>query len=233
MEIEHFSGSNIISLEPMRTKVKFPAISMIESYWEGLRNSRSMPTRAEVDPRGISDALEFAFILEEIAPGHARIRLAGGHLNDLIGMEVRGMPLTSLFLPEARMKIQTILGNVLATPESVHLDLESDTGFTRPNLEAQMYLAPMRDESGAPTRILGALQSVGRIGRAPRRFNVASVKANTVRPGKNRPRTATKSQQVTPGFAEHTKGFKPAKVAPKPENTEKPSYLQLVCNNDA
>ena len=60
-----------------------------------------MPRRAEIDPRGIENALEYAFILERIAPGMARIRLAGIHLSDLMGMEVRGMPLTS-FIDAAR-----------------------------------------------------------------------------------------------------------------------------------
>ncbi len=222
MNTQYFSGSNIVSLGPIHTKMKFPAISMVESYWEGLRNGRSMPARAEIDPRGISGALEYAFILEEIAPGHARIRLAGGHLNDLMGMEVRGMPLTSLFLPEARLKIQDVLKNMLISPASVRLDLASDTGFTRPNLEAQMYLAPMKDEKGAPTRILGALQSVGRIGHAPRRFAVASANINTV-----------ETQERATGFAEHAPEFKHAVVAPKPNGTDKKSHLRLVCNNDA
>ena len=37
-----------------------------------------------------------------MAPSVARFRLAGAHLSELMGMEVRGMPMTALFLPDAR-----------------------------------------------------------------------------------------------------------------------------------
>lgn len=232
MKIEYFNGSNIISLEPARSIEKFPAISMVEAYWEGLRDVRTMPTRAEVDPRGISDALEFAFILEKIAPGHARIRLAGNHVNELMGMEVRGMPLTSLFFPEARNDIKKIIEDVFDSPASACLTLKSDSGFTRPGLEAQMYLAPMKDQIGMPTRILGALQSTGKIGRAPRRFNIASAKM-TALTGANNVADAPVTHKRNPGYSEHVQGFKSEAIKPKANDTAAISHLRLVCNNDA
>lgn len=235
MKIEYMNGSNVISIQPMRSKAKFPAIAMVEAYWEGLRNGRPMPARAEVDPRGISDALEYAFILEKIAPGHARIRLAGNHLNELMGMEVRGMPMTSLFLPAARIEVQKALELAFSKPASVRLNLGGDTGFTRPNLEAQMFLAPMKDEKGLPTRILGALQSNGKIGRAPRRFEVRNMDVNTLfgevrevhgasdpfapaRPSEpttpTEPTASKKPRRHIPGLAEHATGFTPRKGDP-------------------
>ncbi len=182
MKIEYLRGSNVISILPIRTKARFPAISLVEAYWEGLRNGRPMPSRSEIDPRGMTDALEYAFILEKIAPGLARIRLAGSHINDLMGMEVRGMPITALFLPEARVEIKKALEAAFTQPASIRLDLAGDTGMIRPRLEAKMYMAPLKDEHGAPTRILGALQSVGRIGRPPRRFNSRKVDINAFFP---------------------------------------------------
>ena len=64
----------------------------LRSYWDSLRKGRAVPDRADVEPKGIRRALDYAFILERIAPGAARFRLAGRHLVDLMGMEVRGMP---------------------------------------------------------------------------------------------------------------------------------------------
>mgnify|MGYP002713073288 CR=1 FL=1 len=69
MDMEYFRGGKIVSLHPGRGDGGFGAIGRVEAYWEGLRDGRLMPTRAEVDPRGITDALEQAFILEKIAPG--------------------------------------------------------------------------------------------------------------------------------------------------------------------
>ncbi|MBV7409928.1 PAS domain-containing protein [Maritimibacter sp. DP1N21-5] len=195
MKIEITDASNVIPLAERRTEAQFPSIRRIESYWEGLRDGRMMPARAEIDPRGIADVLEFAFVLEKVAPGIARIRLAGMHLNDLMGMEVRGMPITAMFLPEARRGLQHVLESVLESPAAAALRLESDSGFTRPRLDAQMILLPIKDEQGRPTRILGALQAKGTIGRGPRRFRVLSQTVTPVsgceerddRPGDPRP----------------------------------------------
>ncbi len=172
--------SNIISLAPRRDSTHFPALAQVEAYWEALRNTRLMPARQEVDPRGLTEALSHAFILERIAPGLARIRVAGQHLSALLGMEVRGMPISAMFLPEARALLADSLEGCFTAPATTRLMLAADTGFTRPALEAQMYLAPLRDNEGRPTRILGALQSSGRIGRAPRRFAIRSVKVNAL-----------------------------------------------------
>lgn len=174
MKIEYMKGTNVISIAPARTEAHFPSISRVDAYWEALRNGRLMPARGDVDPRGIADVLEFAFVLEKIAPGVARMRLAGMHLNDLMAMEVRGMPITAMFLPEARRALQTVLESVLESPAKAQLTLESDSGLTRPKLEAQMVLLPLKDEHGRPTRVLGALQAKGEIGRGPRRFRITS-----------------------------------------------------------
>ncbi|SMH55669.1 PAS domain-containing protein [Maritimibacter sp. HL-12] len=175
MTMDYVKGDKVISLTPLRRQARFPAIGTVESYWEGLRNGRLMPTRADVDPRGIAAVLEFAFMLEKIAPGLGRIRLAGLHLGEIMGMEVRGMPVTALFLPDARREMTRVLEAVLDEPAVVRLALRSEDGFRLEPLEAQMILLPLRDETGRPTRILGALQSRGKIGRGPRRFSISDI----------------------------------------------------------
>ncbi len=229
MKIKYLHGSNVVSIQPSRNRAKFPAIAQIEAYWEGLRNGRPMPARSEVDPRGLTEVLEYAFILEKVAPGLARIRLAGSHINDLMGMEVRGMPVSSLFLPEARAELQKALETAFTGPASVRFNLAGDTGFTRPSLEAQMYFAPLKDETGAPTRILGALQSSGRIGRAPRRFNIRNMEVNALlqEVGEAAPNRNTR----IPGFAEHATGFKAAAVSAKAPAAKNP-HLQLVTSTE-
>ena len=62
-----------------------------------------MPLRSEIDPRGLKGALEYCFVLERIAPGLARLRVAGSHLGDLMGMEVRGMPITAFYDENGRL----------------------------------------------------------------------------------------------------------------------------------
>ena len=210
MKIEYMQGSNVVSISPVRARINFPSIGRVEAYWEGLRNGRMMPARVEIDPRGIADVLEYAFVLEKIAPGLARIRLAGMHLNDLMAMEVRGMPLTAMFLPEARREMQKVLENVLESPAVVRLTLASDMGFGRKPLEAQMILMPLRDEQGVATRIFGALQARGEIGRGPRRFTIRDMEtkplmSETARPERRpAPRPAASLDEADQPFAPRT-----------------------------
>jgi hypothetical protein len=180
MTRDQVMNGNVVSMGQVRARALFPTLGRVEAYWEGLRDGRMMPARAEVDPRGIADVLEHAFVLEKVAPGIARIRLAGMTLNDLMAMEVRGMPITAMFLPEARRELQTVTEQVLETPAVVRLTLGSDTGFTRPPLDGQMMLLPLRDAHGNATRILGVLETRGRIGRGPRRFMIRDIETKAI-----------------------------------------------------
>jgi hypothetical protein len=178
MSIERIAdalGGNVVSLFTRKPPATFAAIREVESYWEALRGTRVMPMRSEIDPRGIAGALEFSFLLERIAPGAGRIRLAGMHLTDLMGMEVRGMPLTALFQPSARQGVADALESVLQRPSVAVLSLEGERGIGRGKLLGQMLLCPLKSDLGDPSRVLGCLQTDGPIGRAPRRFDVTGL----------------------------------------------------------
>lgn len=175
---EPVEGREIVSLNEYRESVQHPALSLVEAYWEGLREGRLVPRRAEVDPRGIDQALEYAFILERIAPGMARFRLAGMHLNDLMGMEVRGMPLTSFFVPDARSLISETLEHVFEEPATARLSLAGESGLGKPDLEAELLLLPLKSDLGDISRVLGCLVARGDIGRTPRRFSITETRRN-------------------------------------------------------
>lgn len=176
----------------------------LRAYWEGLRRGRDVPARAEVDPRGLDGALEFAFILERVAPGMGRFRLCGMHLNDLMGMEVRGMPLTALFAPEARKRIADATEAVFQGPAVAEIMLTAEAGIGKPPMTARLLLLPMKSDMGDITRILGCLVAEGQsIGRTPRRFLVDAVRVEPVVAGA--PTPAPTPEPVRPealGFAE-------------------------------
>jgi hypothetical protein len=155
--------------------MQHPALAQIEGYWEGLRRGRPVPLRAEVDPRGIDLALEYAFILERIAPGVARFRLAGMHLNDLMGMEVRGMPLTAFFNPEARRQVTDALEHLFEEPAKIRFHMTAETSGGRPELAGSLILLPLKSDLGDISRALGCLVTEGAAGRTPRRFGLERV----------------------------------------------------------
>lgn len=154
---------------------KFGAIQAVRGYWEALRVGNALPRRDQIDPRGIAAALENVFLIERIAPGLARFRLAGMHVNDIMGLDVRGMPLTSLFEPTARTRITDALEPVFAGPAVLELWLQAERGIGKPALEARMILLPLVGSDKEPNLALGCLASVGVIGRIPRRFGVAGL----------------------------------------------------------
>lgn len=159
----------------------------LHAYWEALLDGRPMPARADIDPRGIDRALQFAFILERVAPGMARFRLAGQHICGLMGMEVRGMPLTSLFAPEARKQIADLTEAVFARPAIAEAQLASTAGLGKPELTGHLLMLPLTDDFEAVTRALGcfvaeplrapdAADGSLDAGRAPRRFTVSAAR---------------------------------------------------------
>jgi hypothetical protein len=153
----------------------FPAIQEVRAYWEALREGRALPRRDQIDPRGIAEALEQVFLVERIAPGHARFRLAGMHLHDLLGMEARGMPMTALFEPAARARFSEALDTVFTTPAVLDVWLEAERGIGRGALAGRLMLLPVTGSKGEPDLALGCLASEGVIGRVPRRFAISGL----------------------------------------------------------
>lgn len=170
----------VVSLDAARATRKAAAVRQVEGYWEGLRAGRLVPARAELDPRGLEGALNESFLLERIAPGHARIRIAGQRLCDLMGMDMRGMPFSTLFLPAARDDVADALQAVFDEPAKVEFDVESAPGLARPALTGTVLLLPMQNDFGEITRALGCFVSDGALGRTPRRFTIEAQRRRTL-----------------------------------------------------
>lgn len=162
-------------------------LAELRGYWEALCEGGRPPGRARIDPRGIAGALACAFLIERIAPGLARLRLAGMALNDLMGMEVRGMPLSALFLPEARMRLAAALEPVFAAPAILDARVEGETGWGRPALSARMLVLPLAGETGTLDTAIGAIALPADTGRAPRRLGLARAVHQRLEGGEVRP----------------------------------------------
>ncbi|WP_181900634.1 PAS domain-containing protein [Paracoccus thiocyanatus] len=176
----------------------------LRGYWEGLRHGRAIPDRADVEPRGIRRSLDYAFILERIAPGAARFRLAGRHLVDLMGMEVRGMPLCALLNTSSRGRLSDVLESVFRAPQIAELALGSPAGYGRPALVGRMLLLPLRSDLGDVTRALGGLVAEGEMGESPRRFDLVSDAEFPVIPGAR----VLEPSPSHPGFADAPQRWK-------------------------
>lgn len=225
------TDERIVSFAGYQRDMRFPVISEVQAYWEALRAGRLVPLRSEVDPRGIERALEYAFVLERVAPQVSRFRLAGMHLNDLMGMEVRGMPFTSFFTPALRARVSEVMERVFSGPEVVELKLVGETGIGRPQLDARLLILPLKSDLGDITRALGCLVSHGQIGRTPRRFEVAEARVTPITAGM--PATGTRAPAtLVPGLAEAPAAFGAAPARQPQQPLRVRGHLRLVKSDD-
>lgn len=186
----------VIAMERFRSGRSLSLIRQAEAYWRALCRDGEVPLRTRIDPRGLGNVLQYAFMLERIAPGLARFRLAGQHLIDLAGMEVRGMPLTAFFVPAARGRIASVLEAVFDRPSIAELTLSGQARHRTG--EGRMILLPLRCDRGEISRALGVLvaESAGDA-VPPCRFDLAATALSPAgRPAPDRPEPAV------PGFAE-------------------------------
>ncbi|WP_319823689.1 PAS domain-containing protein [Thalassovita sp.] len=206
------AGGNVVDIGGRLARGRYPEIVEVEAYWNALRGSRLVPGRLEIDPRGIEGALACAFIVERIAPGVARVRLAGSQVNDLMGMDLRGMPLSALIAPQHRKRCADYLDELFCAPARLTMDLSAERALGKPRCDGRMVLLPLTDGENRITRALGVLPITGAVGRAPRRF---TLQAQRLAPLTG----ATLLRQATP--------------PPRPaQDTPRPPHLRLVTTGD-
>lgn len=164
-----------INLEDRQGLQRQSTLAGLEQRWWALMEQGAAPLRRHVTADTIGrDVLPHAFIAERIAPGHARLRVAGHRLSDLIGSEARGMPLLCLFDPACRDEISNLLEKAFATPAIISVDLESPRAAGRPALKGRLLLLPLQGDTGKVDRVLGALIVDGQMGHRPRRMQVVA-----------------------------------------------------------
>lgn len=186
----------VIAMGRFKSGQSLSPLHQAEAYWSALRCGGDVPLRSQIDPRGLQSVLAHVFVLQRIAPGLARFRLAGRHLNDLAGMEVRGMPLSALFSAQARDGLAEVLKAVFDTPAIG--DLSLGDGARGAGGEARVLLLPLRGDTDEIDRALGVFLADPETGPAPRRFDLTQSRLRPV----SGPPTATACPAPQPGLAE-------------------------------
>lgn len=219
--------SNVLSLEPRSRATE--KTDRIETYWNGIRGNRLVPSRCEVDPRGLEGVLGHAFILERITGGLARFRIAGSHLTDLTGLELRQMPLSALFLPGSREILSDALEAVFDEPATVRFQVTSPAGFGRGALRGELILLPLRSDLGDVDRVLGGLVFDGKIGRTPRRIEIESQTRKSLI-GYAGPAHSETEDRTKPVARRPVTPSRPAESVKPPRQSHR--HLRLVVSND-
>lgn len=147
-----------------------PHLAALEAYWRSLGNSGGIPARTALNPARVESVLPYAFILQRVAPGTARFRVAGQRIHDLLKMDPRGMPFSTLFDQTEHDALRHTIESAFQDPAIVGLHLRSNGNLVRAALDGAMLLLPMRDGAGATTRLLGAMVTPAHPALKPRRF---------------------------------------------------------------
>lgn len=174
--VRGMSKARRAKIEPIVSQDAYPGCRDLEAYWHALRGAAIVPKRTDFDPRGVERSLTHTFVAERVAASVVRVRVAGSHLGDLLGMDVRGMPITSFIDPDSRDMLGTACRRLFDGPEKLVLDLHSPVQLGQRALQGRMALLPMSDGLGQITRVVGCLETRGREGRWPRRFGITHLR---------------------------------------------------------
>jgi len=168
-------------------------VERTEALWQSLRGPRRLPRRTDFDPTQDDDLLPHLMILERIAPGLARIRVAGDAIGAQLGMDARGMPLGALFDTRARPAIGAQVEAAFAGPAIVEVPVQGRRRLGRGAVPGRLLILPMEDGFGAVSRALCVLAMARRVGphampmaindRAPFRCDVLGGGPTSTRTG--------------------------------------------------
>ena len=106
-------------------------LRQLEQYWHSLRIYDTIPSRDNIDHSAIGSVLPWTFVLQRVAPGVARMRVAGQQLHDILRMDPRGMPVSAFFGPNDRSTLAVHLEMAFSDPALVALPLCAPSTFLR------------------------------------------------------------------------------------------------------
>jgi hypothetical protein len=157
-----------------------PCLQVLRGYWEGLRENGALPHRHDIHPSGLGGALSNIFMIERVAAGMGRFRMAGSTIADLMGNEPRGLPLTLLLEPLARDTLSKVLDEVFTSATALDIILRAERGIGRPVLAGRMIILPVHCGKGAYHQAICALALSGEAGGSPRRFGINHIRCENI-----------------------------------------------------
>lgn len=175
-----------------------PALALTLRYWDDLRAGRHAPARTEIDPDALLPALSLCALLERPRPGTIRLRLGGGRVAALMGMEVRGMPLRALFAMPDRPALMSAAEAVFAQPAILRATLRAPGAHGA--VAVPMALLPLTDAEGALARGLLVLGRAAQAAPActPCRLSLSESWLTPIRRGVPLPATRSVRERGAP-----------------------------------
>ncbi len=208
---------------------EFPSIAQIEAYWNTLKDPQALPPRHAIDPGEIAKSLPNAFILEHVAEQNTRFRVAGSKVTNVLGMDLRGMPITSLIAPDDRPLFSEIVEDMFRMPATARVHLHWSKAETSAPI-GQLLLLPLTDQNGKCARAIGCLEYKGRKPKFPNRFYLSGSVVRQI-PMNDRPRKPMPdlSPVITPALHLVASNEQPQTATPATQDAaQNPPKLRVV-----
>ena len=125
------------------------------AYWNRIRGSEPAPRRSDIEPGDIRRVLPDTFILEVIAAGNHRVRLAGTRMCSLYGREIKGSNFLDLWSDEDRATIAGAAERVSEDAAGVVIEVDLFSARDR-SVTCEFLLLPLRHGVTSHDRILGS-----------------------------------------------------------------------------
>lgn len=154
-------------LRMMRTS---PLLGEAFRYWTSLRPGGDLPRRSDLDPARMTRILGHAMILDRVRYGSIRVRLGGQVMQNVMGMDVRGLPLRAFFDLVDRTRVGALVEEVFEGPTTLEMDLisEGPDGI----VTGRMIVLPLLDAGRKISKALTVMVTDRAVTDAPRRFSL-------------------------------------------------------------
>ena len=184
-----------VERQEMAQEIPLPgsgALAQVEAYWEALRDGRRLPTRDQLKPSALDGAFEHVVLLDRVERGMFRMRFAGRQVVDLMGMELRGMPLSALIQPGQRFQVNQALEEVMTQPARANIDLIHRNG------RGQLPLLPLSPGKRGVAQALACLVSDAKTQDRPVRFEISGIYSTPLAGRQEKDRTSKHNALAEP-----------------------------------
>jgi hypothetical protein len=139
--------------------MKHKTTQVLYAYWNMVRNGRLAPRRFDIEPARIGSILPDTFILERLADGTYRFRLAGTRIAERFGDGMRGSNFLDNWEPGDPEALVRILADVTEKACVRLLAIEASTTDGR-TIEIELLLLPLVHTQGTIDRVLGSIAAI-------------------------------------------------------------------------
>ncbi|NEW88689.1 MULTISPECIES: PAS domain-containing protein [Rhodopseudomonas] len=139
--------------------MKHPSSQALFAYWDKQRDGAPAPDRSAIEPDALRSQLGEMFVVSCDLPGYP-FRFAGTRLNALLGQDLKGQKLTTLFVLEQRRAVQQVLDIVSGDTIAVVAGITATAPNATP-VALELLLLPFAQRAHSPLSMTGLLAPLG------------------------------------------------------------------------